>query len=266
VRLVSTGKGRTTCAFFFPDGRRVVYASTHAAGDGCLAPPDRSQGYVWKLYPEYDLWAANLDGTGLVRLTDEPGYDAEAAVSPDGKKIVFTSARDGDLDLYLIDADGGGLRRLTFRPGFDGGPFFSWDGRFIVYRSHYPTKRGELAEYFDLLGRDLMRPTKAEIFFMQADGSEQRQVTATGHANWSPFMHPDGRRIIFSSNMHDTQGRTFSLYLVNTDGSGLERVTWGARFDSFPMFSPDGKRVVFCSTRNAKEPREFNIFIADWVD
>ena len=266
VRLVSTGKGRTTCSFFFPGGWRVVYASTHAAGDGCLEPPDRSQGYVWKLYPEYDLWAADLDGGGLARLTDTPGYDAEAAVSPDGRSIVFTSVRDGDLDLYLMNADGSGVRRLTDRPGFDGGPFFSWDGKYIVYRSNYLTDPQELAAYRGLLADALMRPTKAEIFFMRADGSEQRQVTATGHANWSPFMHPDDRRIVFSSNMHDPAGRTFSLYIVNTDGTGIERVTYGARFDSFPIFSPDGKQIVFSSTRNATEPHEFNIFIADWVD
>jgi Tol biopolymer transport system component len=266
VKLVSTGKGRTTCSFFFPDGRHFVYASTHGAGEACPPAPDRSKGYVWKLYPEYDIWLGSLDGAPPVRLTATPGYDAEAAVSPDGTKIVFTSVRDGDLDLYLMNADGSGVRRLTDRPGFDGGPFFSWDGKYIVYRSNYPKTEAELAEYRALLAQDLMRPTKAEIFFMKADGTEQRQVTATGHANWSPFMHPNGRQIIFSSNMHDPQGRTFSLYVVNTDGTGLERVTYGARFDSFPMFSADGKKLLFCSTRNAREPHEFNIFIADWVE
>ena len=266
VRLVSTGKGRTTCSFFFPDGRRIVYASTHAAGEGCLEAPDRSQGYVWKLYPEYDIYAAGLDGAPPVRLTATPGYDAEAAVSPDGSRIVFTSVRDGDLDLYLMNPDGSGVKRLTDRAGFDGGPFFSWDGKHIVYRSNYLKEQKALDDYYSLLAQNLMRPTKAEIFYMKADGSGQRQVTATGHANWSPFMHPNGRQIVFSSNMHDPQGRTFSLYVVNTDGTGLERVTHGARFDSFPMFSPDGKQLLFCSTRGAQDPHEFNIFIADWAE
>jgi len=264
-RLVSTGKGRATCAFFFPDGRRFVYASTHLAQEACPPPPDRSRGYVWPLYPGYDIFVADLDGGPPRRLTDNPRYDAEAAVSPDGKRIVFTSLREGDLDLYLMNADGTGLRRLTDRPGFDGGAFFSWDGRFIVYRSHYPETAEALEEYRALLAQDLMKPVRAEIFYMKADGSDPRQVTRNGHANWAPFMHPDGRRIIFSSNLHDPGSGNFSLYLVNLDGTGLERVTFGARFDSFPMFSRDGKRLVFTSTRNARQPGEFNLFVADWV-
>jgi TolB protein len=265
IRLLSSGKGRTTCSFFLPDGKRFVYASTHLAGDGCLPPPDRSQGYVWALYPEYDIFLGSLDGAPPVRLTETPGYDAEAAVSPDGSRIVFTSVRDGDLELYTMNTDGSGVRRLTSRVGFDGGPFYSWDGRYIVYRSNYLEQPEEVAGYRELLAKGLMRPTRAEVFFMNADGSAQTQVTRTGDANWSPFMHPNDRQIIYSSNMHDPQKRTFSLYLVATDGSGTERVTFGARFDSFPMFSPDGKRLLFCSTRNAAGPHEFNIFIADWV-
>jgi Tol biopolymer transport system component len=265
VRLVSTGAGRTTCSFFLPDGKRFVYASTHLAGNGCLPPPDRSQGYVWALYPEYDVFLGSLDGAPPVRLTETGGYDAEAAVSPDGSSIVFTSVRDGDLELYSMKPDGSDVKRLTNRVGFDGGPFYSWDGKHIVYRSNYLEKPEEIAEYRSLLAKGLMRPTRAEIFFMNADGSGQTQVTHTGDANWSPFMHPNGRQILYSSNMHDPQKRTFSLYLVNTDGSGTERVTFGARFDSFPMFSPDGKKLLFCSTRNAAGPHEFNIFIADWV-
>lgn len=266
VRLLSTGKGRTTCSFLFPDGKRFLYASTHLGGDACPPKPDRSRGYVWALYPDYDIFAADLSGGEPVRLTDTPGYDAEAAVSPDGRKIVFTSVRDGDLELYEMNADGGGVRRLTNRTGFDGGPFYSWDGRSIVYRSHYPDDEKEIAEYRELLAKDLMKPSRAEIFIMDADGSNQRQVTRTGHANWAPFLHPDNRRIVFSSNMHEPGSGQFSLYAVGTDGTGLERVTFGARFDSFPMFSKDGKKIVWASTRNAKAPYEYNIFIADWVE
>jgi Tol biopolymer transport system component len=266
IRLLSTGKGRTTCSFLFPDGKQYLYASTHLGGEACPPVPDRSLDYVWALYPSYDIFVAGIDNSRPMRLTSTEGYDAEGAVSPDGKKIVFTSVRDGDLDLYLMNADGTGINRLTDKMGFDGGPFFSWDGNYIVYRSHYPDSGEELADYRSLLAKNLMRPRRAEIFYMNADGSGQIQVTSDGRANWSPFMHPDSERIIFSSNRHDDQGRTFSLYIVGKDGTDLERVTYGARFDSFPMFSKDGKKLVWCSTRNAKEAREFNIFIADWVD
>jgi Tol biopolymer transport system component len=265
VRLVSTGKGRTTCGFFFPDGRRLVYASTHLSGDDCPPPPDRRQGYVWPIYPSYELFSANLDGSDLRRLTDHWGYDAEAAVSPDGRTIVFTSLRHGDLDLYLMNADGTGVRRLTHAKGYDGGAFFSWDGRWIVYRAYHPKTPEEVREYEALLAQGLIKPTRAELFVMAADGGEPRQITANGAANWAPFMHPDGRQIIFSSNLHDPERRSFSLYRINVDGTGLERVTYGARFDSFPMFSPDGSKLVFASTRNAKAPGEFNIFLADWL-
>jgi len=266
VRLLSTGKGRTTCSFLFPDQKKFLYASTHLGDEGCPPEPDRSLGYVWPLYNTFDIFSANLDGSGLTRLTGAPGYDAEGAVSPDGEKIVFTSVRDGDLELYTMNTDGSGVKRLTHREGFDGGPFFSWDGKFIVYRSHYPDSDSDLKDYRDLLSRDLMRPVRAEIYLMNADGSGQRQITDDGWANWSPFMYPDSRRIIYSSNKHDPERRTFSLYMVNADGSGEERVTFGARFDSFPMFSRDGRQLVWCSTRNAKSRHEFNIFIADWVD
>lgn len=265
VRLVSTGRGRTTCSFFSPDAKEIVYASTHLGDDECPAEPDRSRGYVWALYPDYDIFAADPDGSNVRRLTDTPGYDAEASYSPDGSRMVFTSVRDGDLELYTMKSDGTDVKRLTHKAGFDGGPFFSWDGRYIVYRSHYPENEEELADYQALLKENLQRPVLAEIYYMKADGSEQVQVTDTGHANWSPFMHPDGRQIIFSSNMHDPDRRTFSLYMVNTDGSGLERITYDARFDSFPMFSKDGTKLIFSSTRNAKERREFNIFVADWI-
>jgi Tol biopolymer transport system component len=264
VKLVSTGKGRTTCAFFFPDQTHFVYASTHLSGDDCPPKPDRSRGYVWPIYPSYEIFRAHLDGSDLTRLTDSWGYDAEAAVSPDGRTIVFTSMRDGDLDIYLMHADGTGVRRLTHQKGYDGGPFFSWDGRSIVYRAYHP-KGEELKDYEALLTQHLIKPTRAEIFVMAADGSQHQQITDNGAANWAPFMHPDNRQIIFSSNLHDPERRTFSLYRINMDGTGLERITYGARFDSFPMFSRDGTKLVFASTRNAQETGEFNIFIADWV-
>lgn len=265
VRLVSTGSGRTTCAFFFPDGHRLIYSSTHLAGAACPPPPDRSQGYVWPLYPSWDIFAADGDGGGnLTRLTDNDGYDAEGAVSPDGKRIVFTSLRVGDLDLYLMDADGSNVRRLTDEPGYDGGPFFSWDGRWIVFRASRPETPAELEEYRALLRQSLVRPRRLDIYVMRADGTGLTRVTRTGGASFAPFMHPNSRQIIFASNHHDPSGRTFALWLVNVDGSGLERVTWGESFASFPMFSRDGTKLVFCSSRNAAAPRDLNVFVADW--
>ncbi|HEY7601079.1 MAG TPA: hypothetical protein VIB60_01100 [Methylomirabilota bacterium] len=264
VRLVSTGRGRTTCAFFTPDGGRVLYASTHGAHADCPPPPDRSRGYVWPLH-DYDLYTCALDGSDLRRLGASPGYDAEATIAPDGR-IVFTSIRDGDLDLYVSGADGGNARRLTDRPGYDGGPFFSWDGRQIVWRAWHPTDPAELAEYRALLAQGLVRPSRAEIFVMGGDGAGVRQVTANGAANWAPCLHPDGERIVFSSNLHEPGRFDFALYLVRKDGRGLERLTYGESFASFPMFSPDGRRLVFCSSRGAAAPREFNVFVADWVE
>jgi len=266
TRLLSSGAGRTTCGFFFPDGRRVIYASTHAAGAACPPPPDRSQGYVWPLYASWDIFAADADGNNLTRLTDNDTYDAECAVSPDGRRIVFTSLRDGDLDLYVMDADGRHVRRLTDAPGYDGGAFFSWDGRFIVFRASRPESPEELGEYRALLGRGLVRPRRLDIYLMNADGTGLRRVTRLAGANFAPFMHPNGRQIIFSSNLHDASGRSFALYLVNVDGSGLERVTWADGFASFPMFTRDGKRLVFCGSRGAAAPRDLDVFVADWDD
>jgi Tol biopolymer transport system component len=266
VRQVSSGKGRTTCAFFFPDGRRLIYASTHLGGEACPPPPDRSAGYVWPIYPSYEIFAADADGGNLTRLTRHEGYDAEAAVSPDGRSIVFTSLRDGDLDVYAMNADGGNVRRLTDGLGYDGGAFYSWDGRFIVFRAARPERAEEIEEYRGLLRQSLVRPRRLEIFVMRADGSDVRQVTRNGAANFAPFLHPDSRRVIFSSNVDDPSGRSFALYLTSVDGGAAERVTWADGFASFPMFSRDGRKLVFSASRNAKSPRELNVFVADWLD
>lgn len=266
LRLVSTGKGRTTCGYFFPAGDRILFSSTHHIADACPTPPDRSRGYVWGLF-DYDVFIANPDGSGLRNLTNSPGYDAEATISPDGRSIVFTSTRDGDIDIYVMDADGGNVRRLTNEVGYDGGAFFSPDGTKIVYRAHHPTDPEELADYRALLADKLIRPNRVEIWIMDADGSNKRQLTNNGAANFAPFFHPDGKRIIFSSNMHDPRGRSFNLYMIDIDGGNLQRITNHPGFDSFPMFSPDGTKLVFASDRNASDPRgEINVFIADWVE
>jgi TolB protein len=265
-KLVSTGKGRTTCSYYFPDGSRILFASTHAANPDCPAPPDRSQGYVWQINKDYELYTANPDGTDLKPLAPAPGYDAEATISPDGKKIVFTSTRDGDLDLYVMDIDGSNIKRLTNTVGYDGGAFFSPDGKQIVFRASRPTTDEEIKEYKDLLDKGLVRPSKLEIFIMNADGSEPRQLTNTGKANFCPFFTPDGQQIIFASNMKDPKNREFDLFMMNADdGTALEQITFTADFDGFPMFSPDGKKIVWASNRNSKVRGETNVFVADWV-
>jgi TolB protein len=265
-RLLSRGKGRTTCAYFFPDGKRILYASTHLGADACPPPPDMSQGYVWALFPDYDIFSANADGSGLRRLTSTPGYDAEATISTDGKHVVFTSARDGDLELYSMDADGSNVKRLTNTVGYDGGAFFSDDGQWLVYRAHHPTEPKAIESFKALLARSLIRPTTLEIRVMRTDGTGDRQVTSNGAANFAPFFFRGGHdRIIFCSNSADPKGRNFDLWAVNADGSGLERITFNPTFDGFPMFSPDGRRLAFCSNRHNGKPGETNVFVADWV-
>lgn len=264
-RRVSTGLGRTTCSYFIPGTRRILYASTHAVSPDCPPPPDRSHGYVWPLY-EYDIFAADEDGSHLTNITNHPGYDAEGTTSPDGSRIVFTSSRDGDLELYSMRPDGGDLKRLTHHVGYDGGAFYSADGKQIVYRASLPQTAEEIAKYRDLLAKGLVRPTRMEIFVMDADGSHVRQVTNNGAANFAPFFHPDEKRIIFSSNMDDPKGRDFDLYLIRVDGTGLKRLTTNETFDGFPMFSPDGKWLAFASNRNGSRPGETNIFLAEWKE
>lgn len=267
IRRVSMGTGATTCGYFFPGDRRVLFSSTHLAGQQCPPQPKREGRYRWSL-DDYDIFSIGMNGQGLHRMTSTPGYDAEATVSPDGKSIVFTSTKDGDLDLYAMNLDGTHVRRLTTEIGYDGGAFFSPDSKRIVYRASHPKNPGELDAYRTLLAQNLVEPGRLEIFVMNADGSDRRQVTVNGSSNFAPYFHPDGKRIIFSSSQHD-QGKegppTFHLYLMNDDGTGSEQVTTTGRFNSFPMFSPDGKRLVWVSDRNATEKGEFNLFIADWV-
>jgi TolB protein len=261
---VSTGAGRTTCGYFAPSGDRVVYSSTHHRDAACPPPPDRSRGYVWPLHP-YDVFAREADGT-VRQLTDTPGYDAEATFSADGSRIVFTSTRDGDVELYSMDADGGDVRRLTFEEGYDGGAFFSPDGTQIVYRAHHPADPAELEDYRTLLRNGLVRPSRMDLWIMDADGGNKRQLTSHGAADFAPFFHPDGKRVIFGSNLHNPQGRDFELYLIGTDGTGLERITFHGDFDSFPMFSRDGRQLVWGSNRGGSVPGETNVFIADWIE
>jgi Tol biopolymer transport system component len=276
VKLVSTGKGRTTCSYFLPGDTRILYASTHGGGDAPPPPPDHSRGYVWALFSTYDIYTAEADGSNPARLTDSPGYDAEATISPKGDRIVFTSVRHGDIELYSMKLDGSDVKRLTERPGYDGGAFFSWDGQRIVWRAPGADEDVSKTDYGLLLKEGLVKPTRLEIWVMDADGSNKRQVTRNGAANFAPFWHPDGKRVIFATNHHDPNGRNFDLFLADTETGALERVTFfertreGARrsddFDGFPMFTRDGKRLVFCSNRWNDKPNETNVFVADWVE
>lgn len=264
-RLVSTGHGRTTCSYFYPDGKHILYSSTHLPNPGCPPRPDYSQGYVWGVYSSFKIYYATVQGKILKQLTPEPGYNAESTLSADGKKIVFTSSRDGDLEIYTMNTDGSGATRLTHELGYDGGPFFSPDGKWIVYRSYHPVAADEVTRYKSLLAQDLVEPMKMDLYVMRADGTEQRQITHLGGASFAPSFFPDSQRIIFASNYEHVGSSQMELYALNRDGTGLERVTFTGGFNAFPQFSPDGKRLVFASSRNAKQPHEINIFIGEWV-
>ncbi len=270
-RLVSTGKGRCTCGYFTPDGKWIYFSSTHEKNEGPQAPLDFSKGYVWMVNPQFSMYrtAARRGSAGeptFQRILDKNEYVAETTISPNGKEIFFTGAFEGDLEIYKARLDGSGMRRLTNDPGYDGGPFVSWDGKFVAYRRAPLTSPERAAEYRGLLKEHLVRPGHLEVWLMRSDGSSKRQITNLGAASFAPFLHPDGARVIFSSNFGDKKGREFELWMIGADGHGLERITYASEFDGFPMFTRDGKRLVWASNRNGKVRGETNIFVADWVD
>jgi len=264
VHLVSTGKGRTTCGYFLRDGKHIIYASTHEAGDACPTPPDRSKGYVWGVFPGYDIYLATDTGQILKKLTDAPGYDAEATVNWKTDRIVYTSLASGDLDLWTMRPDGSEKKQITSAIGYDGGAVFSRDGTKLVWRANYPPTPEALARYKTLLAENTTAPMKMEIVVADSDGAHARTITNFGCASFAPTFTPDGKKILFASNKNDCDTRKFELFLINLDGTNLEQVTDFGGFTSFPEISPDGKRLVFCSDRNAKERYEFNILVADW--
>ncbi|PID69254.1 MAG: hypothetical protein CR989_02645 [Flavobacteriales bacterium] len=265
--MLSTGLGRTTCSYFLPDNKHIIYASTHLGGKECPEAPLRKEGkYVWPIYDTYDIFVADLEGNIVKQLTHEKGYDAEATVSPKGDKIVFTSDRSGDLELYTMNIDGTNVKQITNELGYDGGAFFSPDGTKLIFRSSRPKTAEEIKEYKDLLAEGLVMPTEMELYICNADGSELRQLTFLGNANWSPFFHPSGEKILFSSNFEAERGFPFDLYMIDIDGKNLTRVTYGETFNAFPVFSNDGKKLIFSSNRNNGGGRDTNLFIAEWVD
>lgn len=266
--LISTGKGRTTCSYFLPGDSLVLYASTHPAADTCPQNPFMKdvKAYVWPLFDGYEIFVADLKGNIKSQLTKNDFYDAEATVSPAGDKIVFTSTRSGDIELYTMNLDGSDVKQITHDLGYDGGAFFSPDGSKLVFRASCPKTEDEIKNYKDLLSKGLVAPTDMELFVCNADGSGMKQVTHLGKANWAPFFHPSGNKIIFCSNHRSEKGFPFHLYMINVDGTGLEQITSDLMFDSFPMFSPDGKQLVFCSNRNNGGTRDTNIFLAEWAE
>jgi TolB protein len=266
--MVSTGLGRTTCSFFLPDNKLVLYASTHGGDKGCPKDVERTPGgkYLWPIYDTYDIYIAALNGKVVRQLTDSPGYDAEATISPTKDKIVFTSMRNGDLDLYTMDLDGKNVHQVTHELGYDGGAFFSPDGKKIVFRASRPGSDEEKKEYQDYLKQGLVAPTKLEIFTCNVGGSELKQITHLGKANWAPFYHPSGKKIIFSSNYKGTRGFQFNLFMIDEDGSNLEQITFDKTFDSFAMFSPNGKKIIFSSNRHNGGTHNTNLFVSDWVE
>ncbi len=264
--MVSTGKGRTTCAFFLPGDSTFVYASTHAQGLSCPTPPERTDAYVWPIYDSYDIYKADMDGNIIAKLTDSPSYDAEPTVSPQGDKIVFTSDRSGDLELYIMDTDGSNVIQITDELGYDGGAFFSPDGTKLIFRASRHETEEEIAKYKSLLKQGLVEPTNMELFIVNVDGTGLKQITDLGNANWAPYFHPSGEKIVFSSNHKSKRGFPFNIFMINIDGTGLKQITFDDTFDSFPMFSPDGKKIVFSSNRHNGGNRDTNVFVADWVE
>ncbi len=269
-QLISTGKGRTTCSYFMPGDTTILYASTHLADEKCPPLPEkRTDGkYVWAIYPGFDIFVADLKGNIKKQLTNTPGYDAEGTVSPDGKMIVFTSTRSGDLELYTMNIDGSDVRQVTNELGYDGGAFFTPDSKHLIFRASRPKTPEEVKDYKDLLAQNLVTPVHMELYTCDVDGKNMHKITDLPHASWAPFCSHDGKKVIFSSNYKATRGIPFNLFMVNIDGSSTEpeQITFDEMFDAFPMFSPDGKHLIFSSNRNNNGTHETNLFIADWKD
>ena len=263
---LSNGLGRTTCSYFMPNGKDILYASTFKGSHQCPTTVSVQGKYLWSIYPDYDIFVANPKGEIIKRLTDSIGYDAEATVSPKGDKIVFTSTRSGDLELWIMNIDGSGLKQLTFDLGYDGGAFFSPDGSQLVFRASRPQSETEIAEYKKLLLDGLVAPTNMELYVIDTNGQNLKQVTNLGKANWAPFFHPSGKKILFSSNHYSSKGYAFQLFMIDIDGKNLQQITNESIFNAFPMFSPDGKKLIFSSNRNNNGTRDTNLFIADWID
>lgn len=268
-QMISTGLGRTTCSYFLPGDSTIIYSSTHLGNDDCPSVPkkeDYDGKYIWPVYESYDIFVADINGNQIKQITNEPGYDAEPTVSPKGDKIVFTSTRSGDLELFTMNIDGSDVKQVTNELGYDGGAFFSPDGTKLIFRSSRPKSEEEIKEYKELLAQGLVMPTNMELYICNVDGSDLKKITNLGSANWAPFFHPNGKKIIFSSNHHKEKHDGFNLFMIDLEGDNLEQITFDGIFDAFPMFSPDGKKIIFSSNRNNNGTHDTNLFVADWVE
>jgi Tol biopolymer transport system component len=268
-QMISTGSGRTTCSYFLPGDSTIIYSSTHVGDKACPPVPkkeDYDGKYVWPVYESYDIFVADLEGNQIKQISNEPGYDAEPTVSPKGDKIVFTSTRSGDLELFTMNIDGSDVKQITNELGYDGGAFFSPDGTKLIFRSSRPKSDDEIKEYKELLSEGLVMPTNMELYICNVDGSDLKKITDLGSANWAPFFHPGGKKIIFSSNHHKEKHDGFNLFMIDLEGNNLEQITFDGVFDAFPMFSPDGEKIIFSSNRNNNGSHDTNLFVADWVE
>ena len=236
--LVSTGKGRTTCGYFLRDGKHIVYASTHEASESCPPAADHSKGYVWAVYPGYDIYLATDTGSILKKLTETPGYDAEATVNWKTGTIVYTSLASGDLDLWTMRTDGSHKKRITNKVGYDGGAVFSRNGKKLVWRANYPPTAGAMTRYKELLADNLTSPMKVELMVADAGGKNARAITNFGCASFAPTFTPDGKKILFASNKNHCDSRQFDLFLVNLDGSGSSRSPISEASLPSPNFHP----------------------------
>ncbi|NQV29761.1 MAG: PD40 domain-containing protein [Candidatus Marinimicrobia bacterium] len=271
-RMVSPDVGAHTCSYFSIDKERIIFASTFGVVDSC-PPRPKPQGnkYLWSLFP-YDIYSSKPDGTDLVRIRENAGYDAEPTVSYLTGKVIFTSEIDDDLELFTMNIDGSDVNRLTNHLGYDGGPYFSPDAQKIVWRAWYPETPEDTLRWQENMALNQVEAVPLDIYSMDADGKNIIRLTNNGATNWAPSWHPNGRQVVFSSNMDDwndevkAYGHNFELYMINLDGSGLVRLTNNTFFDSFPMFSPDGKSMAFASNRDAENPRATHIFKAEWND
>lgn len=252
LKMVSTGQGATTCAYFHPTGRTLLFASNHLDQRPAVMPEairkkieaSGQSRYTWPFPPGMDMFEYDFSTEKLRRLTNAEGYDAEGSYSPDGRLIVFTSMRDGDQEVYISDADGKNERRITRVKGYDGGPFFSPDGKRIVYRS------------------DRDGNGKMQIFTNNLEGTAEKAITGKDVLHWCPFWHPSGKWLIFTRADH--RGRpNYDLYLLRDDGSRTLRVTTDTAFDGLPVFSPDGRQLMWTSKRGGLEGAQ--VFLADFV-
>lgn len=267
---ISPGMGKTTCAWIHPDGKRIMFSSTHAdpkskdlqEAEYKDRATSRVRKYSWDYDEHYDIWEYTLADKSLKNLTQARGYDAEGAYSPDGKHMVFASNRkayntelskedtqrlEADkqyfMDIYIADADGSNVKQLTDVPGYDGGPFFSADGKRICWRRFTP--KGDVAE----------------VWTMNSDGSDARQITKLGAMSWAPYFHPSGEYLIFTTNLNGFAN--FELYVVDAEGKhDPVRITTTDGFDGLPVFSPDGKKLSWTSGRTSNSQSQ--IFLADW--